>query len=298
VPNTDAVQEANIQQNSVDAEFGHSAGGTISINTKGGTNDLHVTAFYLGRNPDLNAVTDRTTGSFIAARNNIWGVSGGNPILKNKLFNFASVEQQQPHSPGTTLWTMPTALERAGDFSKSLTAAGALRTIYDPYTTVFNPATGTATRQPFAGNVIPSSLFDPLGSRIMNDLAQYAPNANPSNLSGLNNFHALTNSQTDYWDISDRVDWYVSSKWRVFSRFGIYRTNILTAAPSLVGDELYVQGGSKRNGFQLVGDAIYTMSSSTVIEIHADDHHFIDEYYSPNNLGSNAGLAKYWPNNP
>ncbi len=59
-PNTDAVQEVVVSQNSVDAESGHSAGGLISMTLKSGTNDWHGTGFYLGRYPWLNAQADRT----------------------------------------------------------------------------------------------------------------------------------------------------------------------------------------------------------------------------------------------
>ena len=59
-PNTDAVQEVVVSQNSVDAESGHSAGGLISMTLKSGTNDWHGTGFYLGRYPWLNAEQDRT----------------------------------------------------------------------------------------------------------------------------------------------------------------------------------------------------------------------------------------------
>ena len=54
VPNSDAVQEVNVQQNAVDAEAGHSAGGAISMTMKSGTNEYHGSLFYLGRNPSLN----------------------------------------------------------------------------------------------------------------------------------------------------------------------------------------------------------------------------------------------------
>jgi hypothetical protein len=57
-PPMDAVQEFSIQQNSVDAEFGHSAGGILSLGTKSGTNEWHGTAYYFGRNPMLNARTN------------------------------------------------------------------------------------------------------------------------------------------------------------------------------------------------------------------------------------------------
>ena len=55
VPAMDAVSEVNVQQNAVDAEYGHSAGGVVSVQMKSGTNDWHGSAYYLGRNPALNA---------------------------------------------------------------------------------------------------------------------------------------------------------------------------------------------------------------------------------------------------
>ena len=91
-PNQDAVQEVVVSQNSVDAESGHSGGGVISVTTKGGTNDWHGTGFYLGRYPWLSAEADRTRFSQNAQRQNMFGGTLGNPILKNKLFNFFSIE--------------------------------------------------------------------------------------------------------------------------------------------------------------------------------------------------------------
>src|SRR3989441_2023830 len=150
-PPMDAVQEVNLQQNAVDAEFGHSAGGIISLQMKSGTNEFHGTAYYLGRNPALNALADRITRGKNLTRQNVWGVTQGNPIKRNKLFNFFAYEGWRTIEPKSVLYTMPTDLERAGDFSKSLNTQGALRTIYDPFTTETNGS--AVTRQPFAGNV-------------------------------------------------------------------------------------------------------------------------------------------------
>ncbi len=73
VPPMDAVSEVNVQQNAVDSEFGHSAGGIISVQMKSGTNDFHGTAYYFGRNPALNAPADRTRIPLLAnqVRNNV-----------------------------------------------------------------------------------------------------------------------------------------------------------------------------------------------------------------------------------
>ena len=45
----DAVQEFSVQQNSVDAEFGHSGGGIMSVAIKSGTNDFHGSSYYFAR---------------------------------------------------------------------------------------------------------------------------------------------------------------------------------------------------------------------------------------------------------
>jgi len=123
-------------------------------------------------------VEDRTTGLVNATRNNIFGISGGNPIIKNKLFNFASFEEAAPARTRGHSGDRAHGARKDRRFFQSLNADGSLKVIYDPYTTVFNAAAGTATRQPFAGNVIPSTRFDSLGALWMSDL--YAPNRAPT----------------------------------------------------------------------------------------------------------------------
>jgi len=59
VPNVASVGEVNVQQNAVDAEFGNSSGGIVSIALKSGTNEFHGDGWYLGRYPWANALEDR-----------------------------------------------------------------------------------------------------------------------------------------------------------------------------------------------------------------------------------------------
>ena len=134
-PPMDAVQQVNLQQNAVDAEFGHSAGGVLSVEMKSGTNEFHGTAYYLGRNPVLNAMADRTTQRLNLTRQHTWGGTLGSPIKKDKLFNFFSYEAWRTINPLSVIDTLPTAEQRNGDFSQALNTQGALRTIYDPWTT-------------------------------------------------------------------------------------------------------------------------------------------------------------------
>src|SRR6185369_16169574 len=83
-PPMDAVTEYTLVQNSVDAEFGHSAGGIGVITMKSGTNQFHGSAYYYGRNPGLNALTDRALRRHTETPNWTTGASLGMPIIKNK----------------------------------------------------------------------------------------------------------------------------------------------------------------------------------------------------------------------
>ena len=117
----------------------------MSVAVKSGTNEIHGTAYYFGRNPALNAVQNPITRTPNFIRNHIWGGTVGAPVIKNKLFTFVTYEGWRTKEPRDTLRTMPTDLERIGDFSRSLNRAGGLRTIYDPATTFL---TSPRTRRP------------------------------------------------------------------------------------------------------------------------------------------------------
>ena len=169
-PNTDAVQEVVVSQNSVDAESGHSAGGVISMTMKSGTNDWHGTGFYLGRYPWLNAEADRTRFTNNATRQHMYGGYPGQPdhqeqavqlLLSGTLESGISeqLRQHRAHLPGARQ-----ATSRSPTISMAV-----IKTIYDPCTTTLNPTTGAVTRTPFAGNKIPQSRFDPLASSLLKD---------------------------------------------------------------------------------------------------------------------------------
>jgi hypothetical protein len=92
VPPTDAVQEFTVQQNSVDAEFGHSTGGILSVIMQPGTNEVHGTAYYFGRNPALNAASNSVSHAKNTSRYHTYGGTVGGPIKKNKVFTFVAYE--------------------------------------------------------------------------------------------------------------------------------------------------------------------------------------------------------------
>ena len=292
-PNTDDVQEVLVSQNSVDAESGHSAGGAILVTTKSGTNQFHGTAFYLGRYPWLSAEADRTTFSENSQRQNMFGGTFGNPIVRNKLFNFFSMEYWKVGYPNSYVRTVPTALEAQGDFSQSLNINGGVRTIFDPYTTKLDPATGAVTVTPFPGNKIPANRFDPLSAALMKQF--WAPNNPGDNITGVNNFKKGFIENYNYYNFSDRVDYAISDKWRVFGRVARYNTTDLAGNPTPNNSELYVPTGTSRAATNIGGDAIWTINPRTVAEFRGGWHSLLDAYVSTS-LGAN-GWSKIWPNN-
>ncbi len=83
-PPMDAIAEFNVSTNAIDAEFGHSAGGIISMSLKSGTNAYHGTGYYVGRNADWNAVTNRVTRQHSDNTYSQTGGTLGMPLRRNQ----------------------------------------------------------------------------------------------------------------------------------------------------------------------------------------------------------------------
>ena len=170
-PNMDAIAEVKVLTSNYAAEYGRNAGGVITIITKGGGKDFHVTAYDTYRHESLNAnsfFNNRTGTKKVPYRYRITGYNVSGPVTIPKLFNqnrekvffFWSQEYVgQRKDYGTRFVTVPTELERNGDFSQTRTGAGALIPIFDPLTN------GT---QQFAGNIIPKNRFSTMGLAMLN----------------------------------------------------------------------------------------------------------------------------------
>lgn len=273
----DAVQEVVVQQNAVDAEYGFSAGGVLNLSMKSGTNDWHGTAYWFGRNPYFNAVVNPITRTKSVVKNNIWGGTLGNPIKKNKLFHFFTYEQWKATQPSSNTSTVPTDLERTGDFSRTLTPQGTLRVIYDPFTTQFDPATSTVTRTPFPNNRIPAQQINPTGQKIVNDL--WKPNRAGDDASGINNFMTAYAWWLKYWNISDRVDYSHSEKIRMYWRFSKFQTRLDN--PNWGGTRaVRSDNGGLMDALNAAFDTIYMMSPRTTLNLRMGVTYAEDDYDS------------------
>ena len=294
VPAMDAVSEVNVQQNAVDAEYGHSAGGVLSVQMKGGTNEWHGSAYFFGRNPVLNARPNALTAQGSIVRRNVWGVTMGNPIVRNKVFNFFAYEGQNTREPRTLALTLPTTAERGGDFSNSLNSKGGLRTIYDPFTTQIT-GSNTSTRTAFTNNVIPTNRLDPTAQRMIATL--WEPNQPGDNASGANNFRFTHPQQFEYYNFSDRVDWSVSDSVKVFGRLS--RINTVQSDPDFTnGSPLQPKAGSTRNTWQTSADVVWTISPTTIFNVRGSWSKINDSFAAPDVEIGEEGLAELWPGNP
>src|SRR5262245_19589031 len=160
-PSIDAVGEFRVITNNLSAEYGGRMGGTVLVNLKSGTNQLHGTAFEFLRNDKLdgtNFFANRNGAGKPVYRQNQFGGTLGGPIRRNRTFLFGSFEGTRIRTGTTSTSTVPTVEERTGDFSK-------IRAIYDPLTTM---GTGAAmTRRPFPNFVIPRDRWDPLFPKLL-----------------------------------------------------------------------------------------------------------------------------------
>lgn len=295
-PAMDAVQEVTFQKNAIDSEFGYSAGGVIVLNMKAGTNTFHGSGFGNWRNPRFNAVTDptirRTAGAdernFRGTNLKIYGGTFGGHLIKNKLFTFTSYEHWNDAQPLPFTLTVPTALERGGDFSQSvrtctMTGTGApvpcVHNIYDP--TLSSGTSGT--RQQFTGNIIPLARLDSTALKLLAEIP--LPNL-PGNQDNLQGFKI---NQTSYWNFSERVDWVYSDKWRTFVRYGQFKAHLLESNPT--GKKLLPVNGSNRYGLSIAADSVYTISPKMTVNVRANYHKLTDEYAADTALIGKEGIA-------
>lgn len=187
-PSIDSIAEFRVERNSFSAEYGQAQGAVINLVTKGGGNDFHGNLFEFLRHDSLNANDWFSNRAGIARAPLSYHNFGGNfngPIVKNRAFFFWSEEwRRERRGTGPLTARVPTAQERAGDFS------GAIHTgpiPWDPTTCTTdsngNRVFSAATCQPFPGNRIPQNRLSPAGLAL---LGIYPLPNNPADPAGTN----------------------------------------------------------------------------------------------------------------
>jgi hypothetical protein len=269
-PNFEAIGETKITSQNYDAEFGQAIAGVVSVSTKSGTNDLHGAAFLFrqndvlqARNPFTQFQRDPITQKFIpdSLRNQFGGAVGGS-IIKDRLFFFGDYEGLRSKTGGSKLLTVPTVAARGGDLS----AYGF--DIFDPATTVINPATGAlVSRTQFTGNRIPIGR---LSQQALNTLKLIPlPNAPGQRNGTILNFVASGIEGFDKDSFDTRIDFKLSDKLNMFGRYSFadFSRNGPTALGQGGGRDLVSLGGTSTVRNQSVAYGFdYTWSSTLVTD--------------------------------
>lgn len=219
LPSSESLREFQVFKATYDVQYGRTDGGVVSVTTQNGGQVFHGGVFMHYRNAifDANSWSNKRGATPIARADYSAKFFGGRvsgPIWRSKnLFFFNNWERVRQTSPSSFTGTVPTQLERNGDFSQTNVYVGGVPTpvkIYNPYTSN-NAAT---PRQQFPGNVI-NIPFDPVGQKLVN----LYPLPNQTAVNGVNNYVASGVVTTKMDRLDGRVDYVVSPK---FSVFGTY----------------------------------------------------------------------------
>ena len=289
-PSTDSLAEINVKTSNYQAEYGGSAGAVINLVTRSGTREFHGGLYSYLRNEDLNANTffnNKNSLPIARYRYVVGGGSIGGPVYvpgkfnrdKNRIFFFFNDQYLYSGNPGSVQrLTVPTAKERTGDFSESLTTGGALIPVYMP---------GTKTQYP--GNIVPASQQSALGLKLLSIFP--LPNYTNRAITGGNyNFLFQNTPITNRNEYTYRVDFVLTEKLRLYGRNNQinntqkgYSIGVLPGPPWGLVNGFYASHSTTPSL-----NLVYTITPTLINETTFGINHW-DEPGGPNNQ---AELAK------
>ena len=306
IPTQDSLQEFKVATNNLSPEYGRFAGGVVNFTTKSGTNQIHGSGWEFLRNKDLNANTFFNNKGGVprpAFTQNTFGANLGGPVYIPKLYNgrdktffFVNYEGFRLRQGQSSTQTVPTPAQRNGDLSAYAAAVGT--NIYDPLTTCGTDpskpcAAGVTTgaRQPFSGNMIPSSR---LNATSLKYLSSYFPMPNtPGDAKGIGNWVGNGSGGGNNNETVVHIDQNVSEKQHITARYSYWGDLNLPNDPFLNGvcqdrcTEIF-----STNNFVL-GDT-YSFSPSTIMEVRLSYQRFVYDR-TPSTLGYDLGqLGAGW----
>jgi len=299
IPSQDVIEEFKVQTNNLGPEYGRFAGGVINLSTKSGTNTFHGSGFEFLRNRVLNANDFFANSSGIARppfTQNQFGANVGGPVLKDKLFFFSAYDGFRQRKGSIFQTWVPTAAERGGDFSQigssNLTS---VLPVYDPTTSGVgtNPAcNGTnsicRTQISFNGkaNVIDPARLDPTAVALLS----YFPMPNQTNNPN-GNFATAYSTGGDVDQYTERIDYSLSSKQRIYGR---YTHNHILSLPDAPFSQICTDRCTEDTRAHQVslGDT-YAFSPKTILDVHIGYTRYV---YLRTPLSQGIDLSKFGPN--
>ena len=268
-PPQGALSEFKSQTTSYDASLGHTPGAVVNMITASGTSKFHgeIHEFWGGSGLDTATLfQNRARISKIPYSDNRYGGSLGGPLRlprhsgNGKTFFFYTYEANKWRTPNVNTLTVPTAAEKAGDFSQLL-RVGAQYQIFDPFSTT-STGSGHYSRQAYAGNMLPAARLNPVAL----NMAKFWPTPTQTGgADGTQNFTTTAASTTeDYYAHFLRVDHNFSERNRIFVRldYDWWAENKYTYFPNLSSGIL-----TNRYNRGLALDDVFVISPTTVLNI-------------------------------
>jgi hypothetical protein len=202
-PPSDAIAEFKVQTNAFDAQAGQTAGASVNLALKSGTNALHGTLAYFNRSDSRSEtplLSERAGSGKPTRAYNRWTATVSGPIRREKTFFMFAYEHLRDVQPEPATYTVPTLLMRQGNFSELTTP-------------IFDPATATGTnnqRTAFAGNVIPAGRINPVAAAYANLYPE------PNQAGTEDNYFTNQLRPYDYDAVLGRMDHNFTAKSKVF----------------------------------------------------------------------------------
>jgi hypothetical protein len=280
IPSADAVQEYRVYTSAYAPEYGHTSGGDVAYALRSGTNTVHGSLFEYLRNSDLDADgfnADQAGQKIAAFRRNQFGGTVGGPVYLPKIYNgrnrtffFFSYDGLRDSDAGSFTGTMPTALERTGNFSRTTDSNGKSIVIYDPSTTMLNPSAPSGTTQylrtPFAGNVVPASEINPIATKLLSYYPM--PNQPGVGLSNVNNYFSNAPGKDSNNAVDTRLDQRISARQLIYAHLDWFQNRIIEN--NYYGNDLAsVLANDRIPGINAMVHHTWSISPTLVF-----DHHF------------------------
>ncbi|MBI5084977.1 MAG: TonB-dependent receptor [Acidobacteria bacterium] len=227
-PSVDAIGEFKVLGANFQAEYGRTAGSVLNVVYKSGTNNFHGTAYEFLRNSKLDANTFYNNARGVALssfKRSQYGGTFGGPVKRDRTFFMSSYEGLRQRSYSSRTATVPTALERSGNFTQTFAGANNPVLIYDPWTT---RASGSAfVRDAFPGNSVPVARQDKVGQNFVKYFPQ--PNTQGAAYTNANNYYSQGSSVLDIDQIDGKFDHNFTSNQRIFVRYSYRNQDSLPA---------------------------------------------------------------------
>ncbi|ADV81924.1 Cna B-type protein [Terriglobus saanensis SP1PR4] len=290
----DATQEIILVTHNASAEYGRSGGGVVNYISRSGTNQLHGSAWEFAENDafDANDYFSKNAKKPIPPLQfNQYGAALGGPILPDKLFFFVNYEGSKQTIGSNAFYTVPTDLQREGDFSQTFNASGNLIPIYNPIT-----GSAQAPRTQFQGNVIPKGLLNPIAFKILSYYPE--PNATGNPFTGVNNYFASGVQTTTRNAFGIRLDDYLTPTQRLAGRYSWDKGTLIS--PLYFGGQSVADPGFGPTIYPRTSAALlYTnvITPTLLLEAHAGFNRFglvrnpISLGFDPGTLGFPSSLA-------